>query len=100
MPNSPSNLTIQTISATKCLRALFSASVEENEIVAGFLDFQEIEDPTKSNTKPLTDLLEVEQLAQSESQKPVMAKEEELLNSKPNSSVRTKYLNTCNPASK
>ena len=48
---------------------LYSASAEDNETVACFLDFQEIGLPPMVMKYPLTDFLVVGQAAQSESQK-------------------------------
>lgn len=99
-PNSLSRRTTQTISATSCLKALYSASAEERAMVAYFLDFHETGQTPNCNKKSLTDFRDVEQLPQSESQKPSKSNEEDLLNSKPKSGVPTKYHNTCKPASK
>ena len=57
MVNSDNNLLNHDSSAVTRLRLLYSASAEDGEIVACFLDFQEIKVSPKKMTKPLMDFL-------------------------------------------
>lgn len=67
--NSVSNLCNQVSSPTTFLSDLYSASVDDKEMVSCFLDFQLIGLFPSKTKYPLTDLLEYVQEAQSESQK-------------------------------
>ena len=51
--------------------ALYSASAEDRETVACFLDFQEIRESPRKMQNPVTDLRESGQPAQSASQNPL-----------------------------
>jgi hypothetical protein len=55
---------------------LYSASADDLETVCYFLDFHDIKESPKKIQKPVTDLLESGQLAQSESQKDFNCKDE------------------------
>lgn len=68
MPKSRSSLTNHVSSVTIFRRALYLISVEDNETVGCFLDFQEMGLPPKEMKKSVTECREDRQVAQSESE--------------------------------
>jgi hypothetical protein len=66
----------QEISHVTATMDLYSDSAEDLETVCYFLDFHDIKESPKKTQKPVTDLLESGQLAQSESQKDFNCKDE------------------------
>lgn len=65
---SPSNLINKETSATTFLRAQYSASAEDKEMIGYFLLFQEMGLPPSVIKKPITDLRVIAHEAQSESE--------------------------------
>ena len=58
-------------------KALYSASVEEREMVTCFLDFHEMSESPRKTQKPITERLESTQVAQSAFEKAQIWREEE-----------------------